>query len=243
MSVTTRYRNVWEGFWQEAPNEPGAVLWDSTAELTARGHLALFDPYVADRTLPLVDLGCGNGTQTVFLARHFDRVIGADLSAAAVMQARHQDVAHRVEFRELDAADPDGVRGLAAELGDVNVYMRGVLHQSDPDDRQPLADGVAALLGTHGRAFVVELSASARPVLLGFAGETGGSLPKLRPVLAHGIAPGDVPDAEIPAHFRAAGLEVLASGTLPLATTEHGGDGSRIDLPSMWMVLGVGAGR
>ena len=29
MSVTSRYREAWEGFWREAPEEQGAVFWDA----------------------------------------------------------------------------------------------------------------------------------------------------------------------------------------------------------------------
>ncbi len=38
-----------------------------------------------------------------------------------------------------------------------------------------------------------------------------------------------------------AGLEVFASGELPLTTTEFTADGSRIELPSTWLVVGRAA--
>lgn len=52
MSVTTRYRDVWEGFWRDAPEEPGSVIWDAEPSLTAERHLALFAPHVTDPALP-----------------------------------------------------------------------------------------------------------------------------------------------------------------------------------------------
>ncbi|WP_449488527.1 methyltransferase domain-containing protein, partial [Streptomyces purpurascens] len=82
MSATSRYREAWEGFWRAASAEPGAVFSDAEPVLTAGPHLALFEPHVADPVLPMVDLGCGNGTQTRYLADRFPRVVGADLSAA-----------------------------------------------------------------------------------------------------------------------------------------------------------------
>ncbi|BFO17030.1 hypothetical protein SHKM778_34180 [Streptomyces sp. KM77-8] len=42
------------------------VFWDAEPALTAARHLALFEPRLTDPGLPLVDLGCGNGTQTRF---------------------------------------------------------------------------------------------------------------------------------------------------------------------------------
>jgi len=238
MSVTSRYRDAWESFWREASDEPGGVFWDAEPALTAGLHLALFEPHLAAAGLPVVDLGCGNGTQTRFLADRYPRVVGADLSAAALEHARHADPAGQADFRQIDATEQAAAQQLHAELGDANVYMRGVLHQCEPADRQPLIDGVAALVGERGRAFVVELAEAARPVLMGLAQGPAGPPPKLAPVFAHGIAPGEVSDAAVPDYVRSAGLDVLASGELPLTTTEYTVDGARIELPSRWLVVG-----
>lgn len=241
MSVTSRYQQAWEGFWSEAPHEQGAVFWDAEPALTVARHLALFEPHLTDPGLPLVDLGCGNGTQTRFLADRFPRVLGADLSAAALDRARAADPAGRAAYRRLDAVEKASVQALHAELGDANVYVRGVLHQCEADDRQALADGVATVVGERGRAFLVEPSEAAGAVLRSIATGPGGPPPKLAPVLRHGIAPGEVADAEVPEFLTAAGLTVLASGILPLTTTEYAPDGTRIELPSTWYVTGRAA--
>ncbi|MGP2438100.1 class I SAM-dependent methyltransferase [Streptomyces sp. JW3] len=238
MSVARRYRDAWEGFWREAPDAPHAVFWDAEPALTAGRHLALFEPHLTDPGLPMVDLGCGNGTQTRYLADRFAHVVGADLSAAALDHARRADPAGQAGYRQLDAADKTEVQTLHAELGDANVYLRGVLHQCEPEDRQPLADGLAALLGTRGRAFLVEPSEAAVTVLSGLAEDADGPPPKLVPVLRHGIAPGTLVDDAVPEQLRAAGLEVLRQGELPLITTEYRPDGTRIELPSIWLVAG-----
>lgn len=238
MSVTQRYRESWEGFWREAPDEPGVVFWDAEPAVTAGPHLALFAPHLTDPDLPLIDLGCGNGTQTRFLADRLRRVIGVDLAEAALDHARRADPAARAAYRSLDAAEPGAAETLHAELGDANVYMRGVLHQCAPHDRQPLADAIAALLGARGRAFLVEPSQAARSVLGALAQGPTGPPPKLAPVLRHGIAPGEVPDDAVPALLATAGLTVLAAGELPLTTTEHTADGTLVVLPSRWVVAG-----
>ncbi|MEV0091078.1 class I SAM-dependent methyltransferase [Streptomyces sp. NPDC050738] len=242
MSVTSRYKDAWEGFWSEAPDEPGAVFWDAEPALTALLHLALFERHFTDQGLPVVDLGCGNGTQTRCLAGRFERILGVDLSSAAIEHARHQDASGQVRFEQLDAVDEKAVQQLHAELGDAHVYMRGVLHQSEPADRQSLADAIATLVGERGRAFVVEPSQEAKPLMMGIAQGPAGPPAKMRPIFAHGIAPGEVADAELPEYFRTAGLAVVAEGELPLTTTEHRSDGSLIELPSKWLVVGR-AGR
>ncbi|MEU6064391.1 class I SAM-dependent methyltransferase [Streptomyces sp. NPDC047082] len=238
MSVTSRYREAWEGFWREAPDEQGAVFWDAEPALSAGIHLALFEPHLTDPGLPLLDLGCGNGTQTRFLADRFPHVVGADIAAAALDHARHADRAGQASYRLLNAAEKSETETLHAELGDANVYMRGVLHQCEPDDRQPLVDGIAALVGERGRALLVELAEAARPVLLGLAQSPSGPPPKLAPIFRHGIAPGEVADDAVPEYLRSAGLTVLASGELPLTTAEFRPDGTRIELPSKWLVAG-----
>ncbi|MEU5633974.1 class I SAM-dependent methyltransferase [Streptomyces rishiriensis] len=236
MSVASRYRAAWEGFWREAPQEPGGVFWDADPKVTAALHLALFEPHLTDAELPLVDLGCGNGTQTRYFAERFAQVVGADLSAAALDHARRADPARGAAYRLLDAAAKGEAEALHAEVGDANVYMRGVLHQCEPADRQPLMDGIAALVGRRGRAFLVELSEAARPVLGALAQSPAGPPPKLAPIFRHGIAPGEVADDAVPGYLRTAGLTVLASGDLPLVTTESAPDGTRIELPSTWFV-------
>ena len=238
MSVTSRYRGAWEGFWREAPDEPGAVFWDADPAVTAAVHVPLFEPHLADPGLPLVDLGCGNGTQTRYLAERFPRVLGTDIAEAALDRARHADPAGQAGYRLLDAAEKSEAEALHAELGDANVYMRGVLHQCEPGDRQPVIDAIATLVGTRGRAFLVELSEAARPVLGALAQSPSGPPPKLAPVFRHGIAPGEVADAAVPEYLRNAGLAVLATGELPLTTTEATPDGERIVLPSKWVLAG-----
>ncbi|MGX9884957.1 class I SAM-dependent methyltransferase [Streptomyces sp. NPDC002276] len=238
MSVTSRYRDAWEGFWREAPEEQGAVFWDASPTQTVGLHLALFEPKLRDPGLQMIDLGCGNGTQTRFLADRFNHVVGADLSAAAVDHARHADPAGQATYRLLDASDKTEVETLHAELGDANVYMRGVLHQVDADDRQPLVDGIATLVGGRGHVFLVELAEAARPIIGGLAQDPEGPPAKLAPILRHGIAPGEVADDEVPELLRAAGLTILASGELPLITTEFRPDGARIELPSKWHIAG-----
>ncbi|MBF8174047.1 methyltransferase domain-containing protein [Streptomyces olivaceus] len=238
MSVTSRYRNAWESFWNEAPADRGAVFWDAEPPLTAGRHLAHFEPHLTDPGLPLIDLGCGNGTQTRYFAERFPHVVGADLAAAALDHARRADPAGQAAYRQLDAADKAEAETLHAELGDANVYVRGVLHQCEPDDRQPLADALAALLGARGRAFLVEPAQSAGTVLAGLAHRPDGPPAKLAPVLRHGLTPAAVPDEAVPEHLRAAGLTVLASGELPLVTTEYTPDGTRVQLPSTWVVAG-----
>ncbi|MCQ4083712.1 class I SAM-dependent methyltransferase [Streptomyces sp. RB6PN25] len=237
MNAAGSYQQAWEGFWAAAPKEAGAVIWDTAAADASAAHLPLFEPHF-DASLPVVDVGCGNGTQTRYLAEVYDRAIGVDLARGAVERARAADTAGAAEYRGLDAADEDAVRRLHDETGDVNVYMRAILHQCEATDRPKVVAGLALLIGDRGRIFDIELATAAKQVLAAAAQGPDGPPPKLRPVLEHGLTPAEMPDGSVAELYRSAGLDVLAHGELPLVMTEHRSDGSRIDLPAHWVVAG-----
>ncbi|MFT2014258.1 class I SAM-dependent methyltransferase [Streptomyces sp. 796.1] len=240
MTESTGYARAWEEYWRDAPIEPGGVFWDAPAQETVVRQLPLFENEF-DPELPVLDVGCGNGTQSRRLAEQFGQVIGVDLAHAAVARARADDSAGVASYRQLDAADLPAVRALHAELGDVNIYLRGVLHQCDSRDLPRVAEAIAVLVGDRGRAFVVELAEAAGQMLRGLAGGPAGPPPKLAAVFQHGIAPGEVSDQAVPALLRAARLNTLATGELPLNTTEYGPDGRPLTLPSAWWLVARGA--
>ncbi len=241
MSTSERYVRAWEGFWAESTGEPGEPFWDADPTLTAAPHTALLAAHV-DRALPIVDLGCGNGTQTRYLAERFPRAVGVDLSASAVAHARRADHDAVAEFEQLDLTDLVEVRRLGERLGEANVYLRAVLHQSDPGDRAPVAAAVALLLGRRGRGFVVEPTAAARTVLQQVAERPGGPPEKLRQVRKHQLRPAEVAPGEVQELLRGAGLEILERGESDLAMSEHHPDGTRVALPAHWFVVAVAGG-
>ncbi|MEU2438035.1 methyltransferase domain-containing protein [Streptomyces rubradiris] len=236
MNISDTYRDAWESYWSETSGARGEAIWDCDPALSAAPHSELLLPH-ADPGRTIVDLGCGNGTQTRYLATRFARAVGVDLSHAAVAHARRAAGDAPVEFQQLDLTDTDAVRALHRRLGDSHVYMRAVIHQSEPAARPAVAAAVAEIIGTEGRAFVVELTSASRDVLGRAAAGPAGPPPKLRRVFHHGLKPAAAPDAEIPRLLAEAGLTVLADGETALPQTEYLPDGTRIDLPARWFVL------
>ncbi|WP_327179412.1 class I SAM-dependent methyltransferase [Streptomyces sp. NBC_01335] len=237
MTVSDRYRTAWEGFWEQSSGEQGEPFWDADPALTARRDLEHLTPY-ADRSLPVADLGCGNGTQTRFLATRFASAVGVDLSAAAIAHARRTDPSGAATYEQLNLADPAQTGALHERLGDSNVYMRAVLHQSDPEDRPAVAAAVARLVGAHGRALVLEPTGQAKAVIAAVAAQPGGPSPKLRRVIENDLRPGEVAEGEVAALLRAAGLTLLGEGTTALAMSETRPTGSPVELPARWFVAG-----
>lgn len=126
--------NVVRQFYEQTPF-PGYPLRDSLEWLRARAERSAF-ARLLDRAIPddarIVDIGCGTGQMSLYLARAKRVVIGADLTRPSLQLAAA--AARRfgldgVRFVETDLQHP----GLRSGSFDV-VYSSGVLHHT-PDPR------------------------------------------------------------------------------------------------------------
>jgi SAM-dependent methyltransferase len=208
---------AWNRFWSgvRRTGADGDVLWDvphpdeaGFTEEQLRTH--------ADLGLPMVDLGCGNGSRARTLAGFCPRVVGVDVSAAAIERARAESAEHpTVEFRVADAADPAALAGLAAEIGDANVHVRGVLHVVPPGARPAVVRTIARLLGRRGTLFLSETNAPGDPLdYLATQGVTPTRMPAMvRRLVASGVRPpSHFGAAELAEHFPRPPWRVLAEG-------------------------------
>ncbi len=125
-------------FYEHAPF-PGYPPRDSLAWLRARAERSPF-ARLLDRAIPgdarILEMGCGTGQMSLYLARADRVVIGADLTRASLLlgaSAAHRFGLDRVQFVETDLLRP----GLRAGSFDV-VYSSGVLHHT-PDPRASFA--------------------------------------------------------------------------------------------------------
>jgi len=139
-------------FYDRAPF-PGYPARDSLFALRTRARRSRFAELV-DRSIPadacIVDVGCGTGQMSLFLARADRIVIGADLTRASLTLAAgaaRRFGLERVQFVETDLQRP----GLGAGAFDV-VYSSGVLHHT-PDPRASFAR--LAALARPGGAIVL----------------------------------------------------------------------------------------
>lgn len=228
---------AWNAFWTTLPAEPGTALWDSAPELTAERHIPLFREYF-DPRLPLVDLGCGNGRQTQRLARDFARVVGIDIAEAAVKLAAEAFPAANVTYRCADLLDRRTAAALRAELGDANVYVRGVLHQLPPDGRTTMLGAIKVLLGGSGHVFAHELTERTGWYIQELLAD-GASLPKTAALTAHfgfGVRTAPAQDGQLRRLFEHNGFDVVDDAEIPLYTTEKDTDGQPLRLPTSYVV-------
>lgn len=151
-------RGGWDGFWSgvTATGDGGDVLWDTSGTDEVRRYRELLAAH-ADPALPLVDLGCGNGRFTRALADLASRVVGVDVSPAAVERARAESGGSAVTYQALDITAPSASGALRGELGqDATVFVRGVLHVLEAPERRRVEATVAALAGQRGVVLIAE---------------------------------------------------------------------------------------
>ena len=126
------------GFYTESPF-PNYPPEDSLSSLRGRAAKSEF-ARLLDQAIPgdarILEVGCGTGQMSLFLATADRIIVGADLTRASLElgadAARRYDV-DRVRFVETDLRSP----GLAEGAFDV-VYSSGVLHHT-PDPRTSFA--------------------------------------------------------------------------------------------------------
>lgn len=94
-----------------------------------------------------LDMGCGTGTNCIYLARHGWEAVGVDLSAVAIHRARWKAHQARVycQFYQADVSDLAFLKGLFDLVLDI-----GCLHSVPVEERERYAAGVARLVQSGG---------------------------------------------------------------------------------------------
>lgn len=230
----------WNNYWKtiEKTGRGGQVLWDNEPERASAVDIERFRPHF-DLRLPVLDFGCGNGRQTRFLAKQFDRVIGTDVSPRAIDLARGETAAAgmNIDYRVLDALRPEQARAFHAEFGDVNIYMRTVLHVIQRKDRQVFAESLAVLLGERGTLYQIELALCALDYFRTLPGNSPSGLPShVHNVIKTGATSVGFEPKERPLVYPDEHWQVIAEGpdTIKTVPLYHGDEGH---VPASYLIL------
>ena len=183
----------------------------------------------------MVDFGCGDGRQTRFLGRYFATVCGVDISPAAVDRARAADNPANVSFRILDARDPGAAARLHPELGDVNVYIRGVLQALPLAARPRAVETIERLLGATGTLFAKELPPAATAYFAAVA-ERHGLPPGLARIMRL-IAPGEISEPDLVRLFPTDHFDVMSTGNSHIRTVNTLPNGEVIAVPAIYALV------
>ncbi|MCA9718684.1 MAG: class I SAM-dependent methyltransferase [Myxococcales bacterium] len=230
------YGGLWESYWGsvQGTGSSGEVLWDTEDEQEIRSAYARFAPSM-DHTVPILDLGCGNGRISRFLAERFERVVGIDVSPSAIDFAR-AGAPGNASFRVANAIDPADARALHAEFGDMNIFMRGVLHVVQNADRAPFLRNLRLLLGQRGALYMIETDGRVLDYMLERPDDSPTGLPRpMHKVISHGILPHGFNDRDSARWFPRSEWNVLQSGETEIHTIQLP-DGSYGRLPAYFML-------
>ena len=218
----------WNHYWSNVRSTGvgGDVLWDSGDLDEIPRYLPMMMKYL-DLSLPMIDVGCGNGRFTRALAPHVPSVLGIDLSPNAIDLARREAVGMpTVTFRAIDATAPGSTKSIATEIGPANVFVRGVFHILSHSARIELARNLLPLVGSRGRVFLSETDF--RGSSLEYLESLGATVRRIPKPLERAIRdlprPGHFGTEDRASTFRAADWSVLIDGptmikTIPLRGT------------------------
>lgn len=118
---------------------PNKALWEKgdftrIAACMRESGEALVDSIGVAPTMRVLDLGCGDGTTAIPIARRGAEVVGIDIARNLVEAARQraaEEKLHHARFHEGDACSLDGVEGHAFDL---SVSVFGAMFAPKPDD-------------------------------------------------------------------------------------------------------------
>lgn len=237
------YKGQWESYWSSVSETGtgGEVLWDSQDFDEFRETFADLSQE-CDENLPIVDIGCGNGSWTRHMAQRFSHAIGIDVAEAAVRIAREESTnITNIEFRAGDLVDPQIAKSLHDEFGDMNILLRTVFHVIRNKDRAQFVDNLALILGSKGTLYQLDTAGTVLDYMLDRPDDTSTTLPRqMEKVVSHGILPHGFSEKDRVRWFPDSKWDVLFSGEAKVHTVKlpDGNDGR---VPAYAMVARVRA--
>ena len=131
----------------------GFVPWDGHPLAKSLQDLVEGDGALAPRTA--LDLGCGTGDNSIYLATHGWQVTGVDFVAKAVDKARAKAEANKVavNFARADVTRLSS-EGVGSNFG--LIVDNGCLHGMSAEDRDAYAREVTAVAAPDARLLLVE---------------------------------------------------------------------------------------
>lgn len=232
--VRVKYGKYWDLHYHRTYQQAGEKSpWDVDPHLAAETDIPVFRDFF-DPKLPLVDLGCGTGNQSAFLANSFSPVVGLDASVEAIaIAAKQYSRDQRLLFEVFDATDKKQAEKFHRKFGDVNVYMRGVLHQIRTEDQSEFLGVLRLLMGKTGVMYLVEVSQAINELL-----SENTALPgPLSKALAASLKPTGISMKSLTRLFPNDQFIILKSDNTRLITNIRNHGGQCIEIPAFYALI------
>ncbi len=138
--------------WDAEYNKYKQIWGERPSELALEAAKRLI--YSKGKPLRVLDVGCGYGRDTVFVAKSLGfRVLGIDVSEKAIEMAKENAINAQALKAEFKLTDFHELRGYFDVILVSNLY-----HLLPPEGRRDLAEHVARLLVPEGRLFLNAIS-------------------------------------------------------------------------------------
>lgn len=232
-----KYTTHWDEFYRKTYLDRNSkALWDVEAERSVARDLQVFSAHM-DPSLPMLDIGCGTGVPTVWLAGRFMKVIGVDAAESAIEIARQTFPIDNLEFRCMDMSDPDACAALHVDTGDMNLYMRGVLHQIKDEDKAAFIGNLATLMGKRGVLYFIEVASDIRRYFREASPDFHKLPTSVQSVFISNLPPEGLSISDVPRLFSADRFEVISHGESGLSTNLSLPDGTQITIPAVYGII------
>ena len=213
------------------------ALWDVSAEEAVMIDQKYFEK-VFQRNLPLIDLGCGTGTQTVYLSSMYESVLGVDASSEAISVAREMYGGKEgIAFDVLDGTDMPKAKSIHDRFGDMNIYMRGVLHQIKEEDISAFRKSLRTLLGKQGHLYCIEVSDKIREHFNTSEGSFNKLPQRMQQVFISNLPPKGLSLSNISKYFPDDKFKVILSGEARLNTNIQYSNEVPIYIPAVFVLI------
>lgn len=229
------YGKYWDAFYQKT-YAAGKALWDVPPEESVLKDYEVFGP-AFKQVGTVLDIGCGTGEQSKFLGGLYTKVIGVDAAPKAIEIAKASDHPPNVQFQVGDLSDAAFMDGLRVQFGDMNIYMRGVLHQIRQPDRTKVANNLLHLIGDKGALYLIEVGKNIKDYFRS-ASRAFHELPEaVQETFISNLPPHGVDESEIATLFQKEGYQLSQHGPGFLNTNLLLKDGTPVKIPAVFGLI------
>ena len=237
--MNTEYGKNWDEFYKKTYFErKSKALWDVNSENSVQMDLPYFRKYF-NNNLPVMDVGCGTGEQTAFLAKIYPKVIAVDAAKSAIEFATEHNVIDNVVWQVLDITNSEQCARIHSEFGDLNIYMRGVMHQIEMNEIDYMIGNLRDLMGISGKLYFVEVKDKIREYFKSLDNSFLSLPEQMLEVFVSNLPPRGLSTELINEYFNDSIFEILDKGDCTLRTNLKLPNGKPLEIPAVYGVIGT----
>jgi len=225
----------WDQLYRQLNASKEPALWDVHPSRAIEKDFCIFKPHF-DSSLPVIDIGCGTGVQSLYLSQHYNNVTGIDASKKAISSAKQLGNHQGLTFEVVDMLDPETCKKTHENLGDSNIYMRGVIHQIPYKHRTSFIQNLKILLGQQGTIYMIETASNIREYISELVQNYPEVPGTLENTLSSNFPPLGVSKKELLSWFPKEEYQMLSVQETSLKTNIVLNSGDFVELPAVYLL-------